>query len=137
MVRALLVTGDRHANPALWRETVRMAIASFNPAILIHGGARGIDTIAGDVATAMGNISVEAFPADWDAYGRAAGPKRNQQMLDQLLALREDGHTVAVLAFHDDLDSSKGTKQMVSIAKRAGIAVTHCTSDRVCKEVYP
>jgi len=28
-------------------------------------------------------IEVARFPADWDTHGRAAGPIRNQQMLDE------------------------------------------------------
>jgi hypothetical protein len=60
-------------------------------------------------------MHVMEFPADWDLHGKAAGPIRNRQML---LAKPE-----IVIAFHDDLDSSKGTKDMVKIAKRTGVKV--------------
>jgi len=47
---------------------------------VIHGAARGADSIAGNVAHEFG-YQVIACPADWNRFGRAAGPIRNQQML--------------------------------------------------------
>jgi hypothetical protein len=54
-------------------------------------------------------------PADWTKYGKAAGPIRNQEMLDMDPDL--------VLAFHSDLDNSKGTKDMVARARKKGVKV--------------
>lgn len=54
------------------------------------------------------------FPAEWDKHGKAAGPIRNQAMLD----LAEPD---CVLAFSDDLDSSRGTKDMTERARKAGV----------------
>lgn len=56
------------------------------------------------------------FPAKWKEFGRAAGPIRNQQMLDE-------GKPELVLAFHDDLENSKGTKDMVGRAMKADLPV--------------
>ena len=83
--------------------------------VVIHGCARGADTVAGKVAYSLG-IKVERYPADWTKYGKGAGPIRNQQMLD-------DGKPDLVLAFHEDIASSKGTADMVRRAKEAGIPV--------------
>ena len=47
---------------------------------VIHGGARGVDRLAGRAAVRLG-IPVEVYPADWDKYGRSAGFVRNQEML--------------------------------------------------------
>jgi hypothetical protein len=63
------------------------------------------------------NIKVLAFPAQWDTYGRAAGPIRNRQMLNE-------GRPDEVIAFHEHIDESKGTANMVKIAKAAGIPTT-------------
>jgi len=52
--------------------------------------------------------------ADWDRWGNKAGPIRNQEMLDR-------GRPNYALAFHDDLNKSKGTKDMVERLKKAGI----------------
>ena len=50
--------------------------------LLIHGGARGADFMAGKFAE-WARIPVKEYPADWQKHGRAAGPIRNQQMLDE------------------------------------------------------
>jgi hypothetical protein len=53
---------------------------------VIHGGARGADSIAANEAvdwflrTNRGGI-VDPFLADWNRFGRGAGPIRNAQML--------------------------------------------------------
>jgi hypothetical protein len=47
---------------------------------IIHGGAKGVDSQAGEQAAALG-FSVEVFAADWTKYGRAAGPIRNKAMI--------------------------------------------------------
>lgn len=60
-------------------------------------------------------MGVESFPANWSQYGHAAGPIRNQKMLDQNPDL--------VIAFHFDLEHSKGTKDMINRAKKACIPV--------------
>ena len=51
-------------------------------AVLIAGGAQGADTLAVEWAQARG-IRTEVYMAEWDKYGRAAGPIRNKQMLDE------------------------------------------------------
>lgn len=78
---------------------------------LVHGGARGADTIAGKWALLRGIPTSEHF-ADWAKHGRAAGPIRNQQMLD---AEKPD----LVIAF----PGGRGTANMVRLAKQAGVEV--------------
>lgn len=78
--------------------------------VVIHGGARGGDTLAGAWAEARG-IPVEVYPADWKGLGPAAGPKRNQQMADA----GADG----CLA----LPGGAGTEDMCERARDAGIPV--------------
>lgn len=58
------------------------------------------------------------FPALWDKHGRAAGPIRNTQMLDE-------GRPDLVLAFHRDLSESKGTRNMVEQSVKANLPVIH------------
>jgi hypothetical protein len=83
------------------------------PPVVIHGAARGADTIAGEEAKKLG-FEVKAYPAEWQSYGRAAGPVRNEVMLT-------DGAPDLVLAFHSNLAESKGTAHMVKIARAAGV----------------
>jgi len=77
---------------------------------VITGGASGADSLAHKVAIHNG-FATEVYPADWDKYGRSAGPMRNQQMIDTGVDL--------VIAF----PGGRGTAHMVSIAKNKGVRV--------------
>lgn len=106
----ILVCGDRN-----WtnKQAILRELKDFpKDTTVIHGAARGADTIGGIVAKELG-FKIEAFPANWRKYGKRAGPIRNRQMLEAKPDL--------VLAFHPDLNKSKGTKHMVQISQEAGI----------------
>lgn len=113
----ILITGDRN-----WEDedTIREALdlgggpKDNDVTQLAHGNARGADKLAGKVAAELG-YEVFSFPANWAKYGRAAGPIRNREMLD----LNPD----VVYAFHNDLASSKGTKDCVKEALKRGLFV--------------
>lgn len=83
--------------------------------IIIHGACRGADWLARSAARALG-LAIDQYPAEWARLGRAAGPIRNQKMIDE-------EHPDLVIAFHLDIDKSKGTKDMVGRARAAGIPV--------------
>jgi len=83
--------------------------------VIIEGGARGVDTIARQVAESLG-LKIEEYRANWRKHGKAAGPIRNFEMLTE-------GKPDEVWAFHADIEASKGTKHMVKIAKQAGVPV--------------
>ena len=78
---------------------------------IIHGGAQGADEGAGDWAKSEG-CRVQIFKADWKKHGKAAGPIRNQQMIDV-------GQPDIVIAF----PGGKGTADMVRRASAAGVPV--------------
>jgi hypothetical protein len=82
---------------------------------IIHGDATGADRMGGNWAV-KNYARLEVFPANWEKYRRAAGPIRNQKMLDE-------GQPDLVVSFHPDLSKSKGTADMVKRAKKAGIPV--------------
>lgn len=82
---------------------------------VIEGEANGADSLGREVAEEMG-FEVMKFPAEWDKFHRAAGPIRNQQMLQQ-------GQPDYAFAFHNDLSKSKGTIDMVRRLRKAGIPV--------------
>lgn len=137
--RAVIITGDRHAKPEVWGSVVGGAILATDPYAndvqFLHGGASGIDTIASDFLAIFPDYRVHSYPANWYPLGpsgpldRSAGPRRNQEMLNHLLNLRDDGYKCAVLAFHDNLwRGSRGTRNMAVIAKQAGIPVIEFTS---------
>lgn len=79
---------------------------------IIHGGAKGADWCAHLLANSAIRRIERVFPADWKAHGKAAGPKRNQRMIDE-------GKPDLVIAF----PGGRGTADMVRRAKAAGIEV--------------
>jgi hypothetical protein len=108
----LLVTGGRDYNNQEELYRVLDQIASEQHIdVIIHGAARGADTLASYWAEDRG-VETIAVPADWNRYGRAAGSVRNQKMLD-------DHHPHLVVAFK----GGSGTKNMIGLAEKAGIEV--------------
>ncbi len=83
--------------------------------LIVQGGARGADKIAKILADSYG-ISCKTEEAKWKENGKAAGPIRNQKMLDKF-------DPDVVLAFHRDITKSKGTKDMVERARKHGCIV--------------
>ncbi len=82
---------------------------------VIHGGAIGADSIAGEIAERRA-MKVEVYLPDWDGLGKKAGFVRNQEMIDE-------GKPDLVVYFTNDLSVSKGTSDMVKRAISAKIDV--------------
>jgi len=111
----VLITGDRNWTD---REAIRSWLCKLQDwgyTEVIEGGARGADTIAEQEAIKL-RMSYQRFPAQCSRYGRAAGVIRNQTMLDVT-------SPNLVLYFHHDLANSKGTRDMVNRAIKAGVQV--------------
>jgi len=97
----------------------------FPVTTLINGMAKGGDAIALAWANEAG-IPVEPYPVtkdDWKRLGGAAGPIRNQKMLDQ-------GQPDWVYA----LPGGNGTAHMAEIARKANIPVTICRYNYFAKD---
>lgn len=110
-MKRILVCGGRDFTDAEFLASKLDQVADyFGAFILIHGDARGADTLAKEWAE-YGGLDVESYPADWSTHGRAAGPIRNQQMLASGVDY--------VIAF----PGGRGTAHMVQIAKAAGVVV--------------
>lgn len=108
----LLVCGDRDWDDGLLIENEILKVKD-NLKVVIEGEARGADSMARDAAEKH-NIHVLKFPANWNLYRRAAGPIRNQKMLDE-------GNPTHVWAFHNCINESRGTADMVLRSVKAGI----------------
>lgn len=78
---------------------------------IVSGGCRGADACGERYAHEMG-YSLAVFPANWDKFGKLAGPIRNHQMATYADAL------VAYCA-----PGSRGTSSMIHEAKKAGLRV--------------
>ena len=117
----VLVCGDRN-----WSDynLIYKALKDVSAVTIIEGGARGADTMAGHAAVELGmtvaNGRLKVYPAQWHdsqgRYRRWAGPERNKFQYD---VEQPD----LVLAFHDNLDNSKGTAHMVRYATSQGCKV--------------
>lgn len=82
---------------------------------IISGNARGADKL-GERFAKDNNIGCQLFPANWEAYGKSAGYKRNMEMA--IYARKDNG---VLIAFWDG--KSKGTEHMINIARNEKIKV--------------
>lgn len=116
MQQKVLVCGGRDYDDENSLKMVLDAAHSANQIVmLIHGAARGADTLAEQWAEANG-VTSNAYPADWKRDGKAAGPIRNQRMLDEC-------KPHLVIAF----PGGKGTADMISRSEAAGVPVVKVT----------
>lgn len=114
--KRILVCGSRDWNDRrIIRQILLVLRDPWQPdQTVIHGDAAGADSKADRIARILG-YKVRPYPANWDAYGRSAGPRRNQQML-------EEGKPEIVYAFTTGLcPITRGTSDMIKRAKKAGI----------------
>lgn len=114
----VLVCGSRHFNDAgLMHQELSKIFDVDDTVTLIHGDARGADRLSEQVLRRYfrGGFQVERYPADWDKYGKKAGPIRNVQML-------KEGKPDMVIAFL--APDSRGTKNMIDQARAAGFNPT-------------
>ena len=89
--------------------------------MIIHGGAKGVDSLADKYANDNG-IEKKVFKADWDKYGKAAGHIRNAEMIDWA---RENYDTVGFIAVwdgesrgtHDAIKKAENTDFMIHVSK--------------------
>ena len=108
----IVVTGSRYQEDMGFVSARLDAIHANRPITrLAHGDCKGTDTLAAEWATSRG-IETAAYPADWERWGRGAGPRRNAEML-------EAEHPDLVIAF----PGGRGTADLVAKAVRRGIAV--------------
>lgn len=76
----VIVAGGRDFKPSRKHiEWLINVLRSLNTTEVVCGMAKGADLFGKQVALKM-NIPVKEFPADWNKYGRSAGPIRNAEM---------------------------------------------------------
>lgn len=119
ILRPLIVCGGRDFNDRGLLYTILTELWSewkehYPPnehILIIHGGARGADRLAGQWAKDMG-VPCVGHPADWDKHGKKAGVLRNIEMFDKY-------RPGAVIAFK----GGRGTAHMVSYSRKNGANV--------------
>lgn len=73
--------------------------------VIVSGGAKGADAL-GERYGLENGFMIERYAAEWEKYGKSAGPKRNRVMAEI---------SDYIICFWDG--QSKGTKSMIEYAK--------------------
>lgn len=110
----VIIAGGRHfTNYALLQSKCDALLKNLlqDEIEIVSGKAPGADSLGETYAEERG-YSVAEFPADWNEHGKAGGHIRNAQMRD---------YSNYLIAFWDG--KSRGTKNMIDIAKKAGLNV--------------
>lgn len=116
----VVITGDRHWSSHKEFMWVYDALSTLNQTrdTVVLGDAKGVDKFAYEACKQLGLIS-RVHQANWEQYGRAAGPIRNKTMLAELTPGSDE-----VWYFHHDLmNNSRGTRNCVEQAEGLGIRV--------------
>lgn len=110
MYRVIIAGSRRFADYALLCRVMDKQLSEVEDDItIVCGMARGADALGERYAIEKG-YCIDRHPAEWDKYGKSAGYRRNEEMAKCADAL---------VAFWDG--ASKGTKHMMSTAKRYGL----------------
>lgn len=109
-IKRVIIAGRRFYTPSEGEISDGMRL--WHPRVILSGGCSGADQ-AGEKWALSRGISVAGFPADWDTWGKAAGPMRNSAMAQQADAL---------LAFWDGKKKG-GTWDMIKQARKRGLEV--------------
>lgn len=122
-MRHVMMTGSRGWTDGeliedVFREWAYEELAPGEGVTLIHGGAGGADTLAGEAADRLGWLE-EIHRPNWKKYGKAAGFIRNETMLDR--------NPEAVFVFWDG--ESRGTHHAMNSAETRGIPTILTTDD--------
>ena len=108
----LIIAGSRYFEDYdLLMETLDEFLTTHSVLEVVSGTCRGADKL-GERWAKEHNIPVKQFPAQWDKYGKTAGPIRNREMANY------GTHLVAFLTAQ-----SRGTKNMIQEARRRGLEV--------------
>jgi len=110
MGRKIAIVGSRGLRPR--KQIYDLLVKMPGDTIVVSGGARGVDSIAEEVAKEL-RLKVEIYLPDWDAHGRAAGYLRNRE----IVAAADE-----VFIFWDG--ASRGAMHSVAIAREMGKPVT-------------
>ena len=88
---------------------------NINNVEIVSGTARGADQLGEKFAETHG-YQIKRFPANWNLYGKSAGPIRNREMAEYA-----SGGQGVLFALWDG--KSRGTKSMIDLAKKYGLEV--------------
>lgn len=109
MEKRILVAGCRfyenYKQAEVYIDFCLQNIKKENSFIFVSGACRGADRL-GELYAQKHGYAIERYPADWERYGKAAGPIRNQQMVNI---------SDYIICFWDG--KSRGTKSTIDFAR--------------------
>lgn len=112
MIRKIVVAGCRNYNNyEEAKEYIDFCVSKIKDKynlVFVSGGCSGADYLGEKYAKENG-YEIEIYSANWEKYGKYAGPKRNEEM-------SKVGDYF--ICFWDG--KSKGTKSMINYAKKTG-----------------
>jgi uncharacterized protein DUF4326/SLOG family YspA-like protein len=126
----LQITGQRNWDD--WTTLVN-ALNNANPECIVQGDARGADLMSRKWAEINGVNHID-MPANWELYGKSAGPIRNREMLRYTLRMSPAYDQCYVMAFIDEAryGPSKGTADMIRASEQAGLNVVRVSTKQQC-----
>ena len=113
MFRLIIAGGREFEDYALLSQSVDQYISELDDQDIeiVCGCASGADALGARYGMSKG-YKINYYKPEWETYGRAAGPIRNEKMAQNADSL---------IAFWNG--SSAGTKNMISLARQYGLKV--------------
>lgn len=112
-MKVIIAGGRDFTNYELLKEFCDSILTDTNYEI-VSGNAKGADKLGERYSTER-NLKLSLFPANWNKYGKAGGMIRNKEMAE---------YGDMLIAFWDQ--ESRGTKNMIDIAKKLNLIVNIC-----------
>jgi len=133
-MHVIVITGSRAwKDPEPIKDVILGRLDHPKADLVLHGGYRGADLIAHDIAVEAGIMSV-GIPACWKEFKGQAGPIRNTHLISAGAFQGVKGHDVRVYGF--PLERSVGTWNCANIAKEKFLPVKIYNVDRQLFEDY-
>lgn len=111
MNKVIIAGGRDFKDYELLKGKLNIYLSNLENITIVSGGANGADLLGEQYAKEKG-LELVIFPADWNTYGKAAGPVRNRQMAE---------YSDYLIAFWDG--KSKGTYNMINTAEELGLKI--------------
>lgn len=122
----IIIAGSRTVTEDQVRDAIEYCSWIGFVSCIVSGGAKGADQ-AGEKWAKEKGLDIKLFPADWEQFGKRAGPMRNKQMAENAEGL---------IAVWDG--KSRGTASMIELARGAGLRIFIYRSDiNGVKEIPP
>lgn len=124
IISRIIVCGGRHFNDYACLESILDDVLAdhnlgYTEVEVVSGGCPSGADALGELYAATHNIQCSRFPAEWDRFGKAAGPIRNSQMVNYA----GESQKPIVVAFSNS--TTRGTNDTIKKANKLGIEIVN------------